>query len=96
MITNTLLLKLKNHDADIVQKTQDVLLSMQNQIEVLREIQVEINIRPSGSNYDLMLITKFESLMDFDSYLAHPAHLEVAKFIGSVLDTQASLCYETK
>lgn len=28
-----------------------------------------------------------------DKYLIHPKHLEVAKFIASVLDTQASVCY---
>lgn len=31
---------------------------------------------------------------DLDKYLAHPAHLEIAKFIENVLDTQSSVCYK--
>ena len=93
MVINNLLLKLKNRDADNIKKTQEILLSMRGKIEVLIDIQAEINIRPGESNYDIILITKFASLKDLDKYLIHPNHLEVAKFIGSVLDTQASVCY---
>lgn len=93
MVINNLLLKLKNRDADNIKKTQEILLSMRGKIDVLIDIQAEINIRPGESNYDIILITKFASLEDLDKYLIHPNHLEVAKFIGSVLDTQASVCY---
>ncbi|MFL0168547.1 Dabb family protein [Candidatus Clostridium helianthi] len=93
MIINNLLLKLKNRDTDNIKKTQEILLSMRGKIDVLIDIQAEINIRPGESNYDIILITKFASLEDLDKYLIHPNHLEVAKFIGSVLDTQASVCY---
>lgn len=93
MIINNLLLKLRNIDADSIKKTQEILLSMRGKIEVLIDIQAEINIRPGESNYDIILITKFASLEDLDKYLIHPKHLEVAKFIASVLDTQASVCY---
>ncbi|WP_238886771.1 Dabb family protein [Clostridium sp. YIM B02551] len=94
MVVNNLLLKLKTSEEDTIRRTQEVLLSMKRKIDVLIDIQVEVNIRPGQSNYDLILITKFESLEALDVYLSHPAHLEVAKFIGSVLDTQASVCYK--
>ncbi|HBE77127.1 MAG TPA: stress protein [Firmicutes bacterium] len=94
MIVNHVLLKLKDREQDHVKKAQEVLLGLKGKIEVLLDIQVETNIRPSDSSYDLLLITKFASLENMNVYLSHPAHLEVAKYIGSVLDTQASLCYE--
>ena len=94
MIVNHVLLKLKDREQDPVKKAQEVLLGLKGKIEVLLDIQVETNIRPSDSSYDLLLITKFASLENMNVYLSHPAHLEVAKYIGSVLDTQASLCYE--
>ncbi|GFZ32086.1 hypothetical protein CSC2_26120 [Clostridium zeae] len=94
MIVNNLLITLKDKDAESIRKTQEVLLSMKGKIETLIDIQTEINIRPSKTAYDLILITKFESLEALDIYLAHPVHLEVAKYIVSVLDTQASVCYE--
>jgi len=94
MVINNLILKLKNRDAESIKKTQEVLLSMKGKIDVLIDIRAELNIRPGQSNYDIILITKFESLENLDKYLADPVHLEVAKFIGSVLDTQASVCYK--
>jgi hypothetical protein len=94
MIVNNVLLKLKDREKDNIKKAQDVLLGLKGKIEVLLDIQVELNIRPGDSSYDLLLITKFASLENMNAYLSHPVHLEVAKYIGSVLDTQASLCYE--
>lgn len=92
MVINNVLLKLK--DSDNAKEVQSVLLGMKGKIEVLIEIQVEENIRFGQSSYDLLLITKFASIEDMDRYLSHPIHLEVASYIGSVLDQQASLCYE--
>jgi hypothetical protein len=94
MVVNNLLLKLKKRDTESVKEARKVLLSMKGKIEVLIDIQAEANIRPGQTTYDLILITKFASLDDLDKYLAHPVHIEVAKYIGSVLDTQASVCYE--
>ncbi|MCT8977992.1 Dabb family protein [Clostridium sp. CX1] len=94
MIINNLLLKLKSRDTENIKKTQEVLLGMKGKIEVLLDIQAELNVRPSQTAYDIILITKFASMEDMNAYLTHPAHLEVAKFIGNVLDTQVSVCYE--
>ncbi|ANS74726.1 stress protein [Paenibacillus yonginensis] len=94
MIINHLLLKLKDRSAEQIEHTRSVLLGMKGKIDVLVDIQAEVNVRPGPSGYDLILITKFESMADLDKYLAHPAHLDVARFIGSVLDTQASVCCE--
>ncbi len=96
MIVNTVLLKLKDRDADKVKEAQAVLLGMRGKIDVLLDLRVEESIRPEQTTYDLLLITKYASLEDLDAYLTHPAHLEVAKYVGGVLDIQASFCYEIK
>ncbi len=95
MITNNLLLKLKNRDSESIAKARDVLLSMRGKIEFLRDLKVEVNIRRGESYYDLILIADYASIEDFDAYLVHPVHLEVGKYIGSVLETSASVCYES-
>lgn len=95
MIANTVLLKLQNPDKNIIE-VQSRLLSMKGKIDILLDIQVEKNVRPQEGAYNVLFTTKFASMEDMDAYLVHPAHLEVAKFIGSVLDTLASLCYEVK
>ncbi|HWR44252.1 Dabb family protein [Sporomusa sp.] len=95
MITNNLLLKLKQRDSENIAKTRDVLLSMQGRIETLRDLKVEVNIRHTASSYDLVLIAQFASMEDFEAYLVHPVHIEVSKYIASVLETGAAVCYES-
>jgi hypothetical protein len=94
MIVNHLLLKLKDQSPEHIKQVQTVLLGMKGKIDVLLDIQAEANVRPGPSTYDLVLITRFASLKDMDEYLNHPAHQEVAKFISTVLDKQASVCCE--
>ncbi|MTH54850.1 Dabb family protein [Bacillus mangrovi] len=95
MIVNNLLLRLKKNDKDQIMQTRNVLLSMKNSIKYLLKIQVELNTRFGEDDYDLILITTFKTREDMGKYLSHPKHLEAAKFISGVLDSQASVCYET-
>ncbi|ATW23534.1 Dabb family protein [Candidatus Formimonas warabiya] len=95
MITNNLLIKLKERNNENVAKAKDVLLSMKGKIEVLRDLQVEVNIRHGESSYDILLITKFSCLEDLESYLVHPIHVEVSKYIAGVLESGAAVCYES-
>jgi hypothetical protein len=96
MIVNNLLIKLKESDNENIAKARDVLLSMKGKIDVLRDLQVEVDIRHGSSSYDIMLITKFETMKDLDSYLIHPLHIEVSRYISTVFESGASLCYESK
>ena len=94
MIINSVMLKLKNRDSEI-QKVNDALLSMKGKIDVLKDIQVETNIRQGAASYDLIFYTKFESLVDMDVYINDPIHQEVGKLIVNMIEHQASVCYET-
>lgn len=94
MVINNVLLKLKERDNESILKAKNVLLSIKGKIEVLLDLQVEVNIRHGEASYDILLITKFASMEDLDAYIIHPAHIEAAKYIGSVMDTQAAVCYE--
>ncbi|GHU16706.1 hypothetical protein FACS1894163_06550 [Spirochaetia bacterium] len=95
MITNNLFIKLKKRDAGNIEKTKNILLSMKGKIPVLLNIQVEADVKAGESSYDLMLITKFNTLEDKDIYLAHPVHVEVSNYIKEAMESGASLCYET-
>ena len=95
MITNNLLLKLKERNSENMAKARDVLLSMKGKIEFLRDLKVELDIRHGESSYDIVLIAQFASMEDFDAYLVHPAHLEVGKYIAGVLESAAAVCYES-
>ena len=96
MVTNNLLIKLKERSKDDIEKVKNLLLSMKGKIPVLLSIKVETDIRgPEKSGYDIMLITQFNEFGDLDKYLNHPVHLEVSQYIKNVMDAGASLCYES-
>ncbi|NUU62498.1 Dabb family protein [Paenibacillus agri] len=95
MITNNMMIRLKDRSPENIAKAKEVLLSMRGQIETLRDLRVEINIRHERSSYDLMFVTQYDSMSDLDAYMAHPLHVEVTQYIGSVIDTGASVCYES-
>jgi len=93
MIINNVIIKLEERSNENIEKARNLLLSMKGKIEILRDIKVEVDIRQG--EYDILLITKFDSMEDLNSYLIHPVHLEVGKYIASVLKTQVSLCYKS-
>jgi hypothetical protein len=96
MVTDNFLIKLKNRSVDEIEKTKDMLLSMDGKIPALLSIRVETDTRgPVQSAYDVMLITQFNELENLDEYRNHPVHLEVSKYIKEVIETGASFCYRT-
>lgn len=95
MVINTLLLKLKDRSDESIAKAKDLLLSMEGRIEYLRKVKVEVDIRHGASSYDLLLITEFAAMEDFDAYLIHPVHVEVSGYIGGAAASVAAVCYET-
>ncbi|MFC3745591.1 Dabb family protein [Paenibacillus sp. GCM10012306] len=95
MITNNMMIKLKDRSPENIAKTREVLLSMRGQIETLRDVKVYVNIRHEQSSYDLMFVTQYDSMAGLDAYSVHPVHVEVVKYIGSVIDTGSSVCYES-
>ncbi|MGO4594815.1 Dabb family protein [Leifsonia sp. 2TAF2] len=62
-------------------------------IPQLRSLQVGIGVVP-GDDYDVVLISDFDSLDDIQLYQEHPAHLEVAGFIRSVVASRAAVDFE--
>jgi hypothetical protein len=94
MIINNLMLKLKDRSDESISKVKDEFLSMMGNIESLQDVTVELNIRKVESNFDILLITKFETMEDCESYIVHPFHLNVLDNIGSNVEASAVVCYE--
>ena len=62
-------------------------------IPELRSLQVGVSAAP-GDDFDVVLISDFESFDDIAVYQEHPAHLEVAGFIRSVVAGRAAVDFE--
>ena len=92
MVTNTLLIRLK--DRENANQAKATLLSMEGKIDALRDIQVEIDISSGPASYDILLVTRFATMKDMKIYLAHPVHVEVSKYIVRVMESSAAVCYE--
>ena len=57
---------------------------MMDNIEGLKDVKVELNIRKVESNFDILLITKFETMEDCEAYIVHPYHLNVLDNMGAM------------
>ncbi|AIQ65388.1 Stress responsive A/B Barrel Domain protein [compost metagenome] len=94
MLTNNLLIKLKNNSPELRSRVRERLLGMKGQIENLAGIEVREEVRTGQSAFDLMLITRFRSIEDYEAYLIHPIHVEVSAFMQGVIESGASLLYQ--
>lgn len=95
MITHIVCFKLKDRNAENVQKTRNVLLSMQGKIQQLLHLEVGADVLHSELSFDLVLISKFHSMKDLEAYQIHPVHREIVSYIKSVGDTSISVDFET-
>ncbi|NTZ16910.1 Dabb family protein [Paenibacillus sp. JMULE4] len=93
MITHVVMFKLKDRSPESVKATYDVLKNMEGKIPVLRHIEVGIDVLHLERSYDIVLITKFDSLEDLQVYDNHPVHLEVKAHMKQVLDG-TSICVD--
>ena len=96
MITHIVLFKLKDRSSRSVGKARDVLLGMRGKIPQLRHLEVGVDILHSQRSYDIVLITKFDSLEELQAYQAHPVHVEVAKYMTSVRESSVTVDYESE
>ena len=94
MIIHNQLLKLNDNSSENIARTKELLLGMQGKIDTIRDLKVAPDIRRAETSYDLVLIAKFDSFADFQAYLPHPVHVEVATQLKSLLASAAAVCYE--
>ena len=58
-------------------------------IDEIKSLQVGIN--ENGGEYDIILITEFDSKQDLETYDQHPAHQAVRGFVRSVVETRIAV-----
>lgn len=73
----------------------EILLSLQDKISVIRKMEVGINDeRASRDNFDVTLISEFDSFEDLDTYQKHPEHLKAAEIIKNIRIIKAAVDFE--
>ncbi len=96
MITHIVLFKLTDPNAENLTTTRDKLLSMDGNIDLLRHLEVGVDVIRSERSYDIALTTRFESLSDLQAYQIHPYHAgEVVPHMKSVCSAIVAVDYES-
>ena len=95
MITHIVLFKLVHSDEKSIEAARAALAGLEGRIPQLRHLEVGVNIVPTERSYDLGLVARFDSLADLQSYLDHPLHVEVVKFLQGNRQSTVSVDYET-
>ena len=71
------------------------LLELKGQIREIVSLEVGFNAPSAAAdNYDVILISEFNSWSDLDTYQQHPAHMEVAEYVRNVKQTRSAIDYE--
>jgi hypothetical protein len=81
MINHIVLFKLKDYSEDekpmIIAEMKALLEGLNGKIEALKYIEVGVNYELNTKNFDVALISHFETLEDLDKYRVHPEHKKV-------------------
>ncbi len=95
MINHIVMLKLQDDKQVEAETLKAKLLALPSEIPEIQHYDVGINMIVDDRNYDVILISKFESISTMDDYKAHPKHVEVLNYIKSVISSIAVVDYET-
>jgi hypothetical protein len=96
MITHVVLMKFlpTNKDANMARAKQ-LLLGMVGKVSSLRQLEVGLNCVPSERAFDLALVTRFDDLTGLSAYADDPVHVEVKRFLGTVVEKAHVVDYES-
>jgi hypothetical protein len=95
MITHIVLFKLADPTPENLAATRNKLLSMDGKIDLLRHLEVGVDLIRSERSYDIALTTRFDSLDDLQSYQIHPYHAgEVVPHMKAVCSSVVAVDYE--
>ncbi|MGZ7160988.1 MAG: Dabb family protein [Methanobacterium sp.] len=95
MIKHIVLFKLKDREAENIEKAKNTLLDMKGKIKELKHIEVGIDVTNSDRSYDIALLTKFNSVQDLEAYQNNPLHIGVAEYMVSVGESIVVVDYES-
>ena len=92
MFTHIVLFKTKEPTKENLEFLQKTFLSMNGNIKELKQLEVGIDVVRSDRNYDVAIITRFDSKEDYLAYDVNEFHVEkVKKVIGPYLEESKTI-----
>ncbi|WP_411349574.1 Dabb family protein [Paenibacillus sp. WLX2291] len=94
MIKHIVLFKFKDPSEEIINKVITGLRELEGKVDVIRSIEVGVDVIRSERSYDVALVSDFDSLDDLQTYQVHPDHVKIADYIGTVKESTIAVDYE--
>ena len=76
------------------QEVKERLEGLPSKIDVIRSMEVGINVVTQARAFDVVLVSTFDNLDDLETYRVHPAHQEFVNYVGQIREQTASVDYE--
>ena len=94
MIKHIVMFKLQEKNQTNIKKVVNALKNLEGNIDILRSVEIGVNITDSERNYDVALTTEFDNQNDLDIYGPHPNHIPVVEIIRSLCSGSVVVDYE--
>lgn len=96
MITHIVLFKLKDNCAEKMAEARDILLSMKGKVEMLRGIEVGIDLLRSSRSYDIALTVLLDDMDALDAYQRDSYHCNIVKsYLAKEAESSVCIDYES-
>lgn len=96
MFVHVAFFKLKERNAENMEKVKNILMRVDGKVPTLNTIKVGTDVVGSDRSYDVALIATFDSREDMDAYQVHPVHLnEVKANLKSLVSSSVSVDFNS-
>lgn len=93
MIKHVVCFKLK--EGEDVNKAKEVLLSMKDNVKLIKEIEVGVDVLHSERSYDLILSVVLDNMKSLEEYQNDPYHVNVVKtYMHNVRQSSVAVDFE--
>lgn len=94
MFVHVVMFKLKDRNQQQAEALKAKLDALPATIDLIKSFEVGINVVESARAYDVVLISKFDSLETMQAYQVHPDHQDVLTYVREVTDGIVAVDYE--
>ena len=94
MFVHVVMFKLKDRNQQQAEALKAKLDALPATIDLIKSFEVGINVVESARAYDVVLISKFDSLETMQAYQVHPDHQDVLAYVREVTDGIVAVDYE--
>ncbi len=95
MIKHVVCFKLKDNSPEHCKKIKELMLTMKDNIEYVRDVEVGIDFLHSPRSYDIMLSVYLDGPDYLDKYANHPYHVEKVKsYMATARTDSIAIDYE--